>query len=94
MAAGAEHRVTSLPKQGDRIVLMVEHVADPDDGTVRPWLVRVRVRRVARGYIMHTGSTTSVRGRDAGRTWAKGWDGEAADALRAQVRLQGGRVDG
>lgn len=90
--------MTSLPKPGDKIVLIALVapwvIIDPDDGRLSQWLVRAQVRRVVRGLIMHSVNVSGVRRRDEGRTWAKGWEGEAADALRAQVRLQGGVVHG
>jgi len=54
---------------------------------------RARVTGTARGVITYTNAEggavgIAVRRRDEGKTWARGWDGPDADALRATYLLQ------
>lgn len=43
--------------------------------------------RSAHGKSWHSVHVYNVRRRDEGRTWVRGWEGEAADAFRVQIGL-------
>lgn len=86
--------LSRLLKRGDRITVVVE--TWDGEAPTPTWgrqLFRARVTWTGRGlvnYVNIDGGQVGkvVRRRDEGRTWARGWDGEDADALRATYLLQ------
>lgn len=86
--------LSRLLKPGERITVVVETWdGEAPTSTWGRQLFRARVTRTGRGIVTYVNvdggqAGRAVRRRDEGRTWARGWDGEDADALRATYLLQ------
>ena len=87
--------LSKLLKKGDKITAVIKVVsfsANPADWHEHT-VIKARVTWTGRGLIMYRNAEpgpvhSSLRRRDEGKTWARGWEGEDADALRATFLLQ------
>jgi hypothetical protein len=88
--------LSKLLERGERITVIVK-VLSYSSSLPAPavFVIRARVRASGHGSISyrnvdnHGPVGSSVKRRDEGKTWARGWDGPDADVLHATYLLQG-----
>ena len=83
--------LSKLLKRGEKItVVTAAWNAEVVPARFERCVGKARVTWTGRGLINYEGSPAgrALRRRDEGKTWARGWDGPDADALRATFLLQ------
>ena len=78
--------LSKLLKRGDKITAII--TSWNGEGMFEHYVVKARVTWTGRGLINYNSSPTgrSLRRRDEGKTWARGWEGEDADADANELR--------